>query len=125
MDISSKFLNLTTLNAMINADTESVSFDGVLLITSAGTIIGKFANDEDDPNSIGTMLTDNKVKAIDDNNEPLNLIGDGSIITLKDVIFKCNNNVNLRTNYLIVHCEDVIAFVPIKLNNFLKQLDNK
>ncbi|MDF2985760.1 MAG: hypothetical protein K0R50_1270 [Eubacterium sp.] len=123
MNISSKYLNLHALSTLIEASNE---LDGVILLTPFGLVAGKLLIPVANPNissvaeAIGT-IKDNLISNYEDNGESVSLVGDGSIIVVKDATIKYGNNSTIKCNDLSLHCSDIIGFSPIKMQDFLNQ----
>ncbi|CEQ10658.1 Uncharacterised protein [[Clostridium] sordellii] len=122
-NISSKELNLIALSKIIENDPY---LDGVVFLTSSGYIVGEVFDPEKEYKTftLASILTNVKTGLLANKNLELNLIGDGSIIFLKNVIVKYSNDATLTFNELAVHCDDVIAFSPINIQDYLNQIDN-
>ncbi|MGU8548616.1 hypothetical protein ACV3QO_04870 [Clostridium perfringens] len=124
--ISSKYLNLRALAALVNDD--STNFNGVLLIIPSGVLIGELSIDSESSVFSNTVvnikekLLNKYMEEFDD----VKLIGDGSSIALKNSSFiNSSNNIIISTDEITVHCSDIIAFMPINLDDYKKQLQQK
>ncbi|MCX0412817.1 hypothetical protein [Clostridium perfringens] len=124
--ISSKYLNLRALAALVNDD--STNCNGVLLIIPSGVLIGELSIDSESSVFSNTVvnikekLLNKYMEEFDD----VKLIGDGSSIALKNSSFiNSSNNIIISTDEITVHCSDIIAFMPINLDDYKKQLQQK
>lgn len=126
MKISSKYLNIEGLSALIEASKNKSNFDGVLLMTSNGMVIGKLAPvfSETDIPTAAELVYDYKESYMDaciNNKEDVEVIGDGSLLVVKDALIKQGNMPFVKIDELTLHCADIIGFSPINIEEFTKQ----
>lgn len=126
MKISSKYLNIEGLSALIEASKNKSNFDGVLLMTSNGMVIGKLAPvfSETDIPTAAELVYDYKESYMDacvNNNKDVEVIGDGSLLVVKDALIKQGNMPFIKIDELTLHCTDIIGFSPINIEEFTKQ----
>ncbi|MGG7177657.1 hypothetical protein ACQPU1_08700 [Clostridium paraputrificum] len=125
--ISSKYLNLEGLSALIESAKDTSPYDGALILTSAGIIAGKLSPvfSETDIPTAAELVYDYKESYMNgciNNKEDVEVIGDGSLLVIKEALVKYGNNPALALEEITIHCSDVIGFSPINLDSFKKQL---
>lgn len=125
--ISSKFLNMEGLAALVESSRNKSNFNGVLLLTNAGMIIGNltpvFSNT--DVPTAAELVYDYKesyIQACIDNNENFEIMGDGSLLVVKDAMIKSNNGPLISLDEITVHCDSIIGFSPINIEEFKSQI---
>ena len=121
--MSAKYLNLNLLSAMAN------SGDGyVILITNFGHVMGRlfFAGDVLDETMCGVISTAKeeiiKNMSLEDEVE---LIGDGSMICVKDAIVTYAAGHSLSFEEITLHCDQIVGFSPIDRESYESQLDEE
>lgn len=121
--MSAKYLNLNLLSAMAN------SGDGyVILITNFGHVMGRlfFAGDVLDETMCGIISTAKeeiiKNMSLEDEVE---LIGDGSMICVKDAIVTYAAGHSLSFEEITLHCDQIVGFSPIDRESYESQLDEE
>lgn len=125
--ISSKYLNLLSLSSLIDVLNKNSNYDGALLLTSFGLIIGKIDTPKEltDEPLIADIIANQKNSLIEnlkkENNEPIELVGDGSMIVLKDATIKYSTNSTIKINEITLHCDQIIGFSPVNIEDFLNQ----
>ena len=119
--ISSKYLNLEGLSFLIE---KSETSNCALLLTNFGYVIGDLdLNSSDDDNaSVAYAVALYKSKVLESDSEDLELINDGSLISIKNAIVKYSNNMTLNFKELTIHSNDVVGFAPINRDEILSQL---
>lgn len=119
--VSSKYLNLHTLDSIVKTDP---SYDSVILLTSFGYIIGELnICDSETSNNVSSIISKFKSNIAESfENDAIEFIGDGSMLTINNAIVKYPNNTTLNFYEFTVHCEDVIGFAPINKESVLNQL---
>lgn len=118
--VSAKYLNLNLLSAMANAG------DGyVILITNFGHVMGRlfFAGDVLDETTCGMISAakDEIIKNMSLEDE-VELIGDGSMICVKDAIVTYANGNRLTFEEMTLHCDQIVGFSPIDRESYESQL---
>ena len=118
--VSAKYLNLNLLSAMANAG------DGyVILITNFGHVMGRlfFAGDGLDETTCG-MISAAKEEIIKNMSleDEVELIGDGSMICVKDAIVTYANGHRLTFEEMTLHCDQIVGFSPIDRESYESQL---
>ena len=90
--ISSKYLNMEGLSALINASRNKSDFDGVMLMTSFGMIVGNIVPtySETEVPHAAELVYDYKEEYVNlfkeqNKYEELEIIGDGSLVVLENV----------------------------------------
>lgn len=127
ISISSKYLNLLNLASLIHVMDNEKKIDGALLLTSFGLIVGKIDTPNELTNkSVVADLIANQKKSLVDNskeegNVPIELIGDGSMLVVKDATIKYSNNSTININEITLHCDQIIGFAPVNIQDFLNQ----
>ncbi|WP_294352391.1 hypothetical protein [uncultured Clostridium sp.] len=121
--ISSKYLNIEGLGVLIESSKNTSCFDGALIMTSFGMIIGKISPvfSETDVPHAAELVYDYKeeyVKAAKDSGETIEIIGDGSLLVLEEATIIYGNNTTVDMDEVTIHCADVIGFSPINLEKF-------
>ncbi|MBE6047843.1 MAG: hypothetical protein E7213_05485 [Clostridium sp.] len=127
--ISSKYLNMEGLQALLDASKNKSDFDGALIITSFGMIIGTMApvySETDIPHA-AELVNDYKQEYVslfkEQNKEELQIIGDGSLVVLENATVIYSNNNKLELDEISIHCDDVIGFTPINIEKFKKSIN--
>lgn len=121
--MSAKYLNLNLLSAMAN------SGDGyVILITNFGHVMGRlfFAGDVLDETMCG-MISTAKEEIIKNMSleDEVELIGDGSMICVKDAIVTYAAGHSLSFEEITLHCDQIVGFSPIDCESYESQLDEE
>lgn len=121
--MSAKYLNLNLLSAMANAG------DGhVILITNFGHVMGRlfFAGDVLDETMCG-MISTAKEEIIKNmsSEEDVQLIGDGSMICVKDAIVTYAAGHRLSFEELTLHCDQIVGFSPIDRESYESQREDE
>lgn len=121
--ISSKYLNLEGLSALIESSKNTSDFDGALIMTSFGMIIGKLSPvfSETDVPHAAELVYDYKeeyVTSVKDSGESVEIIGDGSLLVLEEATIIYGNNTTIDMDEITIHCADCIGFSPINLEKF-------
>lgn len=121
--MSAKYLNLNLLSAMAN------SGDGyVILITNFGHVMGRlfFAGDVLDETMCG-MISTAKEEIIKNMSleDEVELIGDGSMICVKDAIVTYVAGHSLSFEEITLHCDQIVGFSPIDRESYESQLDEE
>ncbi|MDO4925791.1 MAG: hypothetical protein Q3980_09025 [Turicibacter sp.] len=121
--MSAKYLNLNLLSAMAN------SGDGyVILITNFGHVMGRlfFAGDVLDETMCG-MISTAKEEIIKNMSleDEVELIGDGSMICVKDAIVTYAAGHSLSFEEITLHCDQIVGFSPIDRESYESQLDEE
>lgn len=118
--ISSRYLNINTLSEI----TEVIGYDSVLLVTPVGNIIGTlhFPSGEETDTTLCNLIAKTKTNICDASESEIELIGDGSMVCVKDAIILQANNQRININEITVHCGDIVAFSPVNRDEFLSQL---
>ncbi len=128
--VSSKYLNMEGLSALLEASKNKSDFDGAMIMTSFGMIIGKIVpvySETDIPHA-AELVNDYKTEYVDifheqNEDEELEIIGDGSLVVLEDATVIYGNNNTVELEEITIHCTDVIAFNPINLAQFKEKLN--
>lgn len=126
--ISSKYLNMEGLAALLEASKGKSDFDGALIMTSFGMVIGKMApvySETEIPHA-AELVYDYKTEYVDlykeQNKEELEIIGDGSLVVLEEATVIYSNNTKIELDEITIHCSDVIGFTPINIEKFKNNL---
>ena len=127
--ISSKYLNMEGLSALINASRNKSDFDSVMLMTSFGMIVGNIVPtySETEVPHAAELVYDYKEEYVNlfkeqNKEEELEIIGDGSLVVLENVTVIYNNNNKIELDEFTVHCNDVIGFTPVNIKKFKSSL---
>jgi hypothetical protein len=126
--ISSKYLNLEGLSALIQSSKETSEFDGALIMTNLGMIIGKLVPvySETEVPHAAELVYDYKeeyVKSFEEEyKEKIEILGDGSLIVMEDATIIYGNNIKVQIEEITIHCSDVIGFSPINIENFKSRI---
>lgn len=120
MKISSKKLNLSSLDYIIQANPE---LDAVILLTNFGYIVGELCfSDSEETETIEDIIYAANKKTLESEDKEIEKIGDGSLLTIKNAIVKYSNNTTLNFAELTIHCDQVVGFCPINKESYLNQL---
>lgn len=122
--ISSKYLNMEGLSALLEASKGKSDFDGALIITSFGMIVGKMVPvySETDVPHAAELVYDYKEEYVTSYKEELDIIGDGSLVVLENATVMYGNNNKVELEEITIHCEDIIGFTPINIEKFKSNL---
>lgn len=126
--ISSKYLNMEGLSALLEASKGKSDFDGALIITSFGMIVGKMVPvySETDVPHAAELVYDYKEEYVtsykEEYKEELEIIGDGSLVVLENATVMYGNNNKVELEEITIHCEDIIGFTPINIEKFKSNL---
>ncbi|MBD7911529.1 hypothetical protein [Clostridium cibarium] len=122
--ISSKYLNLEGLSTLIESSKKTSEFNGALIMTSFGMVIGKLApvySGTDIPHA-AELVYDYKEEYVksfqEEYKEDIEIIGDGSLIVIEDATIIYGNNLKVDIEEITIHCSDVIGFSPINIEKF-------
>lgn len=123
MKISSKKLNFSSLDYLIQANPE---LDAVMLLTNFGYIVGELHfSDSEKLETIEDIIFDTNKKtleSLESNGEKFEKVSDGSLVTIKNAMVKYSNNMTLNFRELTIHCDQVVGFCPINKESYLSQL---
>lgn len=122
--ISSKFLNIEGLGQLIESSKNTSKFDGAMIMTSFSMIVGKLkpVYSETDVPHAAELVYDYKESYVSAMEEPVEIIGDGSLLVLEDATI-INGTNKITVDEFTVHCSDVIGFTPINIEEFLQKLN--
>ena len=126
--ISSKYLNMEGLSALINASRNKSDFDGAMLMTSFGMVVGNIVPtySETEVPHAAELVYDYKEEYVslfkEQNKEELEIIGDGSLVVLENVTIIYSNNNKVELDEITIHCDDVIGFTPVNIEKFKSNL---
>lgn len=102
-------------------------YDALVLFTSAGTILGTLSDEDDDETDlfhikkIGHHLLKSKIESNDE--DKYDIIFNGTPISLEDVLVIKSNNEVYNLPELVVYCDDIVAFTPVRREDFIKKLN--
>lgn len=119
--ISSKYLNLNLLSAIANSE------EGyVILMTSFGHVVGRlfFAADVLDETVCGLISSAKEEIIKNMETDGVEIIGDGSLISVKDAIAVYGDGRTLSFDELTLHCDQIIGFSPITRESYEAYLTN-
>lgn len=122
--LSSKYLNMLCLTKMIESQSQ---YDGLLLFTAFGLVVGKpfMPLSLSDNPTVSEIICQSKEEIVyppsKNKEQQYELIGDGSMIILRDAVIKYSFNSTIKINEITVHCSDIIGFSPINIHEFLTQ----
>lgn len=126
--ISSKYLNMEGLSALINASRNKSDFDGAMLMTSFGMVVGNIVptySETEIPHA-AELVYDYKEEYVslfkEQNKEELEIIGDGSLVVLENATIIYSNNNKIELDEITIHCDDVIGFTPVNIEKFKSSL---
>lgn len=126
--ISSKYLNMEGLSALINASRNKSDFDGAMLMTSFGMVVGNIVptySETEIPHA-AELVYDYKEEYVslfkEQNKEELEIIGDGSLVVLENATIIYSNNNKIELDEITIHCDDVIGFTPVNIEKFKSNL---
>ena len=126
--ISSKYLNMEGLSALINASRNKSDFDGAMLMTSFGMVVGNIVPtySETEVPHAAELVYDYKEEYVslfkEQNKEELEIIGDGSLVVLENATIIYSNNNKIELDEITIHCDDVIGFTPVNIEKFKSNL---
>lgn len=120
MIVNSKFENLMALNAVLEG---SETLDGVLLIVSGVTIVGKLniqTKEISEPKSLyeTTLFWKNRITK---RYEDIEWIGDGAVVGISDAMVKYPDGNTLFSNEIVVLVSEIDVFTAVNIENYLKQ----
>ncbi|MCB2297813.1 hypothetical protein [Clostridium tagluense] len=127
LKVPSKFLNLTILANLIRDTGKEQNIDGALILTSFGFIIGKIdiPDNLNDKFTILNFIASQKTSVINNSNvegnDPIELMGDGSMLIVTDAVIKYANNSTISINQITLHCDQIIGFAPVNIQDYLDQ----
>jgi hypothetical protein len=102
-------------------------YDGLLLFTAFGLVVGKpfMPLSLSDNPTVSEIICQSKEEIVyppsKNKEQQYELIGDGSMIILRDAVIKYSFNSTIKINEITVHCSDIIGFSPINIHEFLTQ----
>lgn len=126
--ISSKYLNLEALSLITNCEELQENIDGVLLLTSYGLIIGKLITtvpEDCNKKLVSVLIGEIKakiIKSFEEAGDSIELVNDGSMITIEDAVVKSHNNSTLKLSEVTVFSDHIIGFLPVNISVILNQL---
>lgn len=126
--ISSKYLNMEGLSALINASRNKSDFDGAMLMTSFGMVVGNIVPtySETEVPHAAELVYDYKEEYVtlfkEQNKDELEIIGDGSLVVLENATVIYSNNNKVELDEITIHCDDVIGFTPVNIEKFKSSL---
>ena len=126
--ISSKYLNMEGLSALINASRNKSDFDGAMLMTSFGMVVGNIVPtySETEVPHAAELVYDFKEEYVtlfkEQNKDELEIIGDGSLVVLENATVIYSNNNKVELDEITIHCDDVIGFTPVNIEKFKSSL---
>lgn len=126
--ISSKYLNMEGLSALINASRNKSDFDGAILMTSFGMVVGNIVPtySETEVPHAAELVYDYKEEYVtlfkEQNKDELEIIGDGSLVVLENATVIYSNNNKVELDEITIHCDDVIGFTPVNIEKFKSSL---
>ncbi|MDS0524535.1 hypothetical protein NNC19_02520 [Clostridium sp. SHJSY1] len=124
LKISSKYLNVEGLQTLIESSKNTSEFDGALIITSLGMIVGKLVPlySETEVPHAAELVYDYKEEYVSSNKD-IEIIGDGSLIVMEEVTIIYGNNTKVDIEEITIHCTDIIGFSPINIEKFKSSLN--
>lgn len=117
--LSLKQLNLNLLSTMAN------SLDGyVFLLTNFGHVMGRlyYAGDQLDDTLAG-MITKAKEEILNNIQEEIEFIGDGSLICIKDAIITYTTGQTLSFDEMTLHADQIVGFSPIDSDTYTAYME--
>lgn len=116
---SSKMLSIHTVKTFIeSSQSESKSYDGILLLTAFGIVYGKFHDfhKSDSLKSASDILLKTKKEYRDMlESKGSEIFNDGSAVTLDDAVIKYSSGLTLNMKEIIIFCDQIIGFYPVDL----------